>query len=475
MIEAYLITAFAMSGVLFFTRKKAVIYTLVILFLIAQCSLAVYEYQHLNLEESGYFKADAFAVIFLSVLSLISLASAYHSYVFHTKRKGLVRNVAIYFSAWIMFIVAMSGVYLSSHIGLTWVFIELTTLCASALIYHNRNERSIEGTWKYIFVCSVSITLAFIGILFLSVAIQEAGSTDLYYAALLSHAPKLNPFWLKLAFIFIFTGYTCKAGLVPMFRAGVDAKDKAPSPASALFSSALMNVGFAGIFRFYEIIAQTKILPWANIIMLVAAVLSIFVAAVYMLKVNNVKRMLAYSSIEHMGIVMLGIVSGGIGAFGAILHLILHSFAKVSLFFQIGQVYRVYGSKSILDIGNYFKYNTAGAFVLILGFICVTGMPPSGMFISEFMIFRGVFQSHHVLILILVISLITMIIWAFGKNMFKMVFTTPADFDDRQVEKISSVESLSQFFFLALLVYLGLNPPPQLVSLIEEAIRNLPH
>src|SRR5258706_4827867 len=159
-----------------------------------------------------------------------------------------------------------------------------------------------------------------------------------------------------------------------------------------------MNVGFTGIFRFYEIIAQTKILPWANIIMLVSAVLSIFVATVYMLKVNNVKRMLAYSSIEHMGIVMLGVVSGGIGCFGSILHLILHSFAKVSLFFQIGQVYRVYGSKSILDIGNYFKYNTVGAFVLILSFICVTGMPPSGMFISEFMIFRGVFQSHHVII-----------------------------------------------------------------------------
>ena len=143
--------------------------------------------------------------------------------------------------------------------GITWVFVELTTLSASALIYHRRSKLTLEGTWKYIFICSISITLVFIGVLFVTVAVQQQGINDLFYKNLSLHAPKLNVFWLKLAFLFIFTGFTAKAGLVPMYTAGIDAKDKAPYPAAALLASVLMNVGFIGIFRFYEITSHTSI------------------------------------------------------------------------------------------------------------------------------------------------------------------------------------------------------------------------
>jgi hydrogenase-4 component F len=287
-------------------------------------------------------------------------------------------------------------------------------------------------------------------------------------------ASVMNVFWLKLAFLFIFTGYTSKAALVPMYTAGIDAKDKAPSPSGALLSSVLMNVGFIGIFRFYEIISPTSIFPWANKIILITGFLSIFVATVYMLRVKNLKRMFAYSSVEHMGLIMLGLASGGIGRYAAILHLVLHSLAKPTLFFQMGQVYRIYKSKSIYDIGNYFKYNLTGSMVLLLAFFVVTAMPPSGMFVSEFFIFRSLFDSGNILLLAIVLLLLTMIIWSFGKNIFKMLFIKPVNFDDATVEKISPFESLSQFILLGLVIYLGLNPPSELVHLITDAISNLP-
>src|ERR1035437_1045173 len=354
MIEEYLIGTIIISALLFFNRNRMMNYIFVSAFLVMHWVFTVYEYNHRNIDEFyGLFKPDALAILLMITLSIIAIPAYYHSYVYFLKHKEIPRERAIYFSAMTILIASICAAYLSNHIAVTWIFVELTTLSASALIYHRRNSRSLEGTWKYIFVCSISITFVFIGILFLSIAVQQSGGTDLFYKELFNKANGMNVFWLKLAFLFIFTGFTSKAGLVPMYTAGIDAKDKAPSPAGALFGSVLMNVGFIGIFRFYQIISPTSIFPWANKIMLITGFLSVFVATVYMLRVKNFKRMLAYSSVEHSGLIMLGLSAGGIGRYAAILHLVLHSFAKPALFFQMGQVYRIYKSKSIYDVGDY--------------------------------------------------------------------------------------------------------------------------
>lgn len=474
MIGYYLTGAFIISIFLFFNRNKRINYLLTILFMILQWVFTIYEYNHINISELIYFTPDSLAVIFLIILSIVCIPAFYHSHIYCNSKHENLRNRGIYFSAMVVLLTALSAAYLSNHIAITWIFIELTTLSSSALIYHRRNARSLEGTWKYIFVCSISITLVFIGILFLSVAVQQSGGTDLFYKELFNKANGMNVFWLKLAFLFIFTGYTSKAGLVPMYTAGIDAKDKAPSPAGALFGSVLMNVGFFGIFRFYQIISPTSIFPWANQIILITGFLSVFVATVYMLRVKNLKRMFAYSSVEHMGLIMIGLAAGGIGRYAAVLHLVLHSFAKPALFFQMGQVYRIYKSKSIYDVGDYFKYNLNGAMVLLLAFFVVTAMPPSGMFVSEFLIFRSLFESGHIWLLIIIILLLTMIIWSFGKNIFKMLFIKPVNFNEEVIEKIKPFESLSQFILLAMVIYLGLNPPAELVNLITDSISNLP-
>jgi len=466
----YLIGALLIGTGLFINRNKMVNYMLTSLFIVLQWGFTVYACFHLNLTEAEYFTFDSLGVLLLLVLSIISIPAIFHSHRYVDLHDEPAKSRAIYFTSMTILIAAIGVAYLSNHIAVMWIFTEITTLAASALIYHHRNKLALEGTWKYVFICAISVTFIFIGILFLSLSLGKASSDNLSYQYLITHSTNLNQFWLKLAFLFIFAGFTAKAGLVPMFTAGVDAKDKAPGPAAAILSSVLMNMGVVGIFRTYKIIANTPLQHWANLVIGISAVLSIFVATVYMIKVKNIKRMFAYSSIEHMGLVMLAISVGGIGYYAAILHIVLHAFVKSSLFFQYNQIYRVYQDKSIYHIGNYFKYNPTGAIVVLIGFICGTAMPPSGLFVSEFLIFRALFEGHQIFILIAVLLLLTIIIWAFAKNILKVLFTPVVNFDESKVPVIKPWESYSQYALLFLSIYLGLTPPDSFVQLIKESV-----
>jgi hydrogenase-4 component F len=412
----------------------------------------------------------------LITATIIAIPAAFHSYVYiEESEEATPDSRAIYFGALTFLITAVSAAYLANHIAVVWIFTEITTLSASALIYHHRNKLALEGTWKYVFICAISITFVFIGILFLSLSFAKAGSDDLSYKNLLANSALLSSSWLRLAFLFIFTGFTAKLGLFPMFTAGVDAKDKAPGPAAALLSSVIMSMGFVGIFRMYVVVANTPLLHWASLVVGIAAFISLFIAAVYMMKVKNIKRMMAYSSVEHMGLVMLGMAAGGIGYYAAILHVVLHAFVKSSLFFQYNQMYKVFKTKNIYMMGNYFKYNTTGAIVVLLAFISITAMPPSGMFVSEFLIFRSMFESNQLILLLVVLLLLTLIIWALAKNIFKILFIPVVDFDESNVPKISPWRSTFQFILLGGTVYLGLNPPMIFVDLIKNSIQFLPH
>lgn len=474
MIGIYLIAALTTATLLYAVKSCAIRHLLLSAFIILQAGYAFYAFTHINVTDLEYFTPDAIGTLFLVIISVVSIPALIHTRLYFIHHPYLPREQGMFYAAMVILIASLSAAYVANHIAVTWVFVELTTLSASALIYHRRNVLTLEGTWKYIFVCSISITLVFIGILFLSIAIQEEGLKDMSYPALLQQAPSLNVFWLKLAFLFIFTGFTSKVGLVPMYTAGIDAKDKSPHPAGALLSSVLMNMGFLGIFRFYEIISHTSIHQWSNNIILISAGASVFVATVYMLKVKNFKRLMAYSSVEHMGLVFIGLAAGGIGAYAAILHLVLHSFAKPSLFLQFGQMYRTYNSKNIYDMGDYFRINPTGAMVLLLSFITITAMPPSGLFISEFLIFRSMFEAHLIWLMVVVLVLLTFIIWSFGRNVFKILFIKPVEFDESHLRPIAPSESISQYLLLLIVLWLGYYPPAALIDLIQAAIVNLP-
>jgi hydrogenase-4 component F len=475
MIGIYLICAFVIAGLLFINRNSVLNKILVILFGIIQTAFTIYACCNYKNSDLVYFSYDSLGLLLLMTLSIITIPALFHSYLYIIRHNESPQSRAIYFAALVFLIASITAAYLANHIAVIWIFTEMTTLSASMLIYHHRNKLALEGTWKYVFICAISITFVFIGILFLSLSLQHAGSNDLSFANLMAYRDQLNPFWLRLAFLFIFTGFTAKLGLVPMYTAGIDAKDKAPAPAGALLASVLMNLGFVGIFRFYAIIAHTPLAHWANLIIFIAATLSIFVATVYMTKVTNIKRMFAYSGIEHMGIVMLGIAAGGVGYYAAILHIILHAFVKSSLFFQFNQLYRTFQSKSINHVGNYFKYNPAGAVVLLIGFISATAMPPSGMFVSEFLIFRSLFEGNYIILLVLVLLLLTIVIYAFGKNILKILFLPVPGLDESAIPKINPWESLTQYILLFTAIWLGLNPPSVFVQLIQDAVNILPH
>jgi hydrogenase-4 component F len=475
MTGIYLICAFVITGILFINRNTLFNNLLIIIFGLLQVGFTFYACLNYKKSELQYFTFDSLGLLLLMTLSIIVIPALFHSWLYIKRHDETPQSRAIYFSAMVFLITSISAAYLANHIAVIWIFTEMTTLSASMLIYHHRNKLALEGTWKYVFICAISITFVFIGILFLSLAIQNAGSNDLSFANLMAFKDKLNPFWLRLAFLFIFTGFTAKLGLVPMYTASIDAKDKAPAPAGALLGSVLMNLGFVGIFRTYAIIANTPLFHWASMIIFIAAFLSIFVATVYMTRVLNIKRMLAYSGIEHMGIVMLGVAAGGIGYYAAILHIILHAFVKSSLFFQFNQLYRTFQSKSIQYVGNYFKYNPAGAIVLLFGFISATAMPPSGLFVSEFLIFRSLFEAKYIILLIVVLILLTIVIWAFGKNIMKILFLPVQGFDETKIPRINPWESLTQYILLFTAVWLGLNPPSFFVLMIRDAVNILPH
>ena len=475
MTGIYLICAFAIAGLLFINRKTKFNNILIIIFGLLQILFTFYAGYNYRSTELQYFTFDSIGLLLLMTLSIIAIPALFHSYLYIRRHDETPQSRSIYFSAIVVLLTSISAAYLANHIAVIWIFTEMTTLSASMLIYHHRTKLALEGTWKYVFICAISITFVFIGILFLSLSLRNAGSNDLSFANLLAYKDKLNPFWLRLSFLFIFTGFTAKLGLVPMYTAGIDAKDKAPAPAGALLASVLMNLGFIGIFRIYTIISQTQLFHWANLIVFIAAFLSIFVATVYMTKVLNIKRMFAYSGIEHMGIVMLGIAAGGVGYYAAILHIILHAFVKSSLFFQFNQLYRTFQSKSLPYVGNYFKYNPTGSIVLLLGFISATAMPPSGLFVSELLIFRSLFEGKHFILLILVLLLLTIVIYAFGKNIMKILFLPVEGLDESLIPRINPWESFTQYVLLFTAIWLGLNPPSVFVEMIQDAIKILPH
>src|SRR5450759_905821 len=376
MFGYYLIIAFFVGIVSILNRNRVVRILLLGLFLAIQTAITIYAYCHLNESNTIYFKFDALGVIFMCVLTILSYTTIYHSFIYLQHRKDSSRSQSFYFAALIILIVVMTCAYLASHLGIMWVFIELTTLSVAVLIYHERTPLSLEATWKYVFICSIGITITFIGIILLSIAIGETEITNFSFKAIPDQLLHVNASWLKMIFLFMIVGFCTKMGLFPMHTAAIDAHTVAPPPISAFISTTLMNVGFIAIFRTFSIFAHTSIHPWMSQVLLWCGLISIIVSAAYLLKVKHLKRMSAYSSIEHMGLAAIGLASGGIGYFAAILHMVLHSFVKASVFYQIAQFHRNFGTYIISETGNYFNRNRPGAMVFLLVLIGIIAMPP---------------------------------------------------------------------------------------------------
>lgn len=470
MYISFIVISITIGFIIFFSKKKTVAEIFSTVFLIMLLLLSGYSYKHIHEVENLYFTYDSLGVLLSFVITVLSFVTFYHSRLYLLRHNFTEKQISQYFSYLIILITAMISAYFASNLAILWVSIEATTLFVSLLINFERTKIALEAAWKYLFVSSIGVALAFVGILFLSMTASNSGITNLNIPYLVQTAQQMDPFWLKMAFLLTIVGFSAKMGLFPLHTVTVDAHTVAPPPISAFISTTLMNVGFIGIFRIFTIISQTTILNWAQNVLIITGVLSVFMSAIQMLKTIHSKRMFAFSSLEHMGIVALGLSIGGIGYYAAILHLILHSFAKAGLFYQIGQIHHFYGSYFINDISGYFKRNTIGALALIFGFISILAIPPSGMFVSEFLVFKAMFLANHYLIAIFVLLLLSIIIYSFSKNTSHMLFHQYGNKNESLKITPNKLEPVSQFILFSLVIYLGINPPDFFVELITNAI-----
>ncbi|MBN1553569.1 MAG: NADH dehydrogenase FAD-containing subunit [Phycisphaerae bacterium] len=311
-----------------------------------------------------------------------------------TEEGFLFRNEpeAIFVGCLLLFLATMSLVCVSRHMGLLWVAVEATTLASAPLISFHRHHRSLEATWKYLLICSVGIALALLGNFFLAYA-GRGHISHLSMHDLLAEAKALNPAWLKAAFLMLLVGYGTKMGLAPMHTWLPDAHSEAPSMISALLSGALLNCAFLGILRSHAILTAAGLGHFSGELLVLFGLLSMGVAAVFLIHQTDYKRMLAYSSVEHMGILAMGVGIGGLAATGAMLHAINHSFAKGMFFLTAGNLLTRYRTKQVNGVRGVLRSYPVTGCLWLAGFFAIAGSPPFGLFVSEFTILKGALES----------------------------------------------------------------------------------
>lgn len=422
-----------------------------------------------------YYHIDNSNIIFLFVLSVIFFAVALYNKRYMNLEDVNVRRKRHYTYMLLIFVMAMTGVIVSNNLGLSWVLVEATTLASAYLIYFSKTKTSIEAAWKYVFICSIGIALAFVGIILLSIATGDLNSLNFY--DLILNARTFNHFWLKLSFIFILFGLGTKMGLAPVHFWLPDAHSEAPSPASALLSAALLNSAFFVILKVFNIVVMAGCAEYARIMMLVMGFLSLFVAAVFIYHINNYKRMLAYSSIENMGILIIGTAIGGIGIFAAIIHLIGHSLIKASFFLTSGNILEIYGTKKIKKVSALLSVDKKTGWLWILSMIGITAFPPSVLFISEFLMVRAMFLKEQYVLCAVFLILLTIILFGLAKAVLNMCYGEIASEKREELankaKKLSFSMYLPQICLLTLAFVLGLYIPLNLDELIQLSIFGL--
>ncbi len=286
---------------------------------------------------------------------------------------------------------------------------------------------------------------------------------DLY-----SNAARINPFWLKVSFAFIFVGLGTKIGVAPLHAWLPDAHSEAPSPVSALLSGTLLNSAFLGLLRFQEIFIRANLESFSNFFFLLTGFLSIMVSAVFMLRLKNYKRMLAYSSIENMGILFIGITLGPVGIFAAMLHTLSHSLAKTSLFLTSGNILHVFKSKKIAEVKGILKKDSVTGWFWIISMFLIIGIPPSPIFLSKFLIIKAFWLNGTGWFAVLFFLFIIIVSYGMFTSVFSMTFGEDES-GDISSKKLSLFAYIPQFTLLIILAVLGTGIPSQVLELLNSA------
>jgi hydrogenase-4 component F len=359
----------------------------------------------------------------------------------------------------------------SNNVGFMWIAIEATTITSALLIPLHVTKASVEASWKYILIGSIGIALAFAGTVlgyfdFVNLAGRQEAALN--WTVLMAAAPHLHPQVIQLAFVFILIGYGTKAGLAPMHTWLPDAHSEAPAPLSAMMSGVLLAVALYAVVR-WEAVANAAVgTRFTDGLFIALGVLSIVIAAFSLVIQRNYKRMLAYSSIEHTGLICVGLALGPLGTFAAMLHLLNHTLAKSTMFFLAGRVLHRYRTTEIAGVSGLLRTMPWTGGLFAVGILAVIGLPPFGLFISEFALFRAGFAAGRPWLMGLVLALLAVAFVSMIGHLNRMLYGAPAP--DTAVGEGSAWPLVPLGVCVTALVVLGLTLPAPLEALLEQIV-----
>jgi hydrogenase-4 component F len=433
------------------------------------------------------FSMDALSGYIMALVIFLSLASSVYSisYLGHEFDAELinVRGVRTYYGLLHLFIFTMLLVTMANNLAIMWIGIEATTIVSALLIglgFHKR-PLAVEAAWKYIILCTVGITFALLGTFIAYYASTAVMGTEgaLNWTTLRSIAHRMNPETMKLAFIFVLVGYGTKAGLAPVHNWLPDAHSQAPSPISALLSGILLNTAFYGIIRFVSIVEPSTGSDFTGHLLILFGMISVGISAIFILVQENYKRLLAYSSIEHMGIISLGIGIGGpVGIYGALLHILNHAISKPLMFFASGKIQSRFGTTNIANVNGVLSSMPLLGILTFIGALSLSGTPPFNIFVSEFTVLkacvdRGLWPVVF-LFLIFIVIVFYGVLSGFSKMLFGGLDKSIADKSGHHPAKGRPGDWLANavmIFMAVMVITLGFKVP----EVIDETLRTCVH
>ncbi len=428
--------------------------------------------------EEAFF-LDAVSIIVLDIILLIGFLVSIYSigYLDEEVKHEKINNkkIKFYYSMMYTFIFSMILALTVNNIGIMWVAIEATTLASAFLVGFNNDKHTLEAAWKYVIICSVGIAMSLVGIIFLHLASAGVASSEnaLQWNLLFDRAKELNAPVLRLSFIFILIGFGTKAGLAPMHTWLPDAHSQAPSPISALLSGVLLNSAMYAIIRILAIVNRNLgDSRFTGRIMIAFGLLSIIAAAVFIMTQKDYKRLLAYSSIEHMGIIALAFgLFTPLSVFAGFFHMINHSFTKSMLFLSSGNILQKYGTRDISKVRGLLKTLPVSGMAFLLGLFAISGTPPFSIFASEFNVFLSIFSEKNYILGGTFVILLALIFAGIAVTLFKVFFGEPAADAPIARGEINKPGTAVLIALLAVILATGLYMPDLLKDLITSAQR----
>jgi hydrogenase-4 component F len=426
--------------------------------------------------QSGpYLLVDDLNKVFILLTTFVAFTTSVFSasYIEHEIEIGRLKPsyVRFYHAMYQVLMFGMNLALTANNIGLMWVAIELATLTTVLMVGIYRTHEALEAAWKYFILGSVGIALALFGTILIYMAAKPVigeGLDAMVWSVLVTQAAKFDPALLNVAFVFLLLGYGTKVGLAPLHAWLPDAHAEGPTPISAVLSGLLLNVALYALLRFKMLLALNPAAIAPGPLMVTMGLISCVFAAFMLYRRRDIKRMFAYSSIEHMGIIVFAFGMGGpLANFAGLLHMTMHSLTKSAIFFAVGHIAQVKGTQKIADIGGLTVTHPVLGWGLVAGVVAIAGLPPLGIFMSEFLVVSSTFGRAPWLVLILVFGILV----ALGALFLRL--NTIAFGEPRGSSEPAQASYVPMFAHLAIVFMAGIYLPPPLVAGFQNVARLL--